>query len=49
MAEKLGINHSAYYLYEQNKAEPKQEMMVKIAQIFSVSMDYLYGLEDYHE
>jgi len=43
----LGINEKSYRRYELNTAEPTQEMMVKIADYFGVSMDFLYGRKDY--
>jgi len=43
MADILGIAKNSYYQYELGISEPKQEMMVRIAEYFGVSMDYLYG------
>ena len=46
MAEKLGISQPSYIRYEQGTAEPSQENLVKIADIFDVSTDYLLGRDD---
>ncbi len=43
MAEQLGIHHTSYLNYEQGTAEPTQENLVKLAEIFDVSVDYLLG------
>lgn len=43
MAEKLGITQPSYIRYENGSAEPSQECLVKIADIFDVSVDYLLG------
>ncbi len=46
MAERLGISQPSYIRYEQGTAEPSQENLVKIADIFDVSIDYLLGRDD---
>ncbi len=46
MAEKLGISQPSYIRYENGSAEPSQENLVKIAQLFDVSVDYLLGRAD---
>ncbi len=46
MAEKLGITQPSYIRYENGTSEPKQEVLVKIADIFDVSIDYLLGRAD---
>ncbi|MBQ7164100.1 MAG: helix-turn-helix transcriptional regulator [Clostridia bacterium] len=46
MAEKLNIAQPSYIRYENGSAEPKQEILVKIADIFDVSVDYLLGRAD---
>ena len=43
MAEKLGITQPSYIRYENGTAEPSQECLVKTADIFDVSVDYLLG------
>lgn len=43
MAENLGISQPSYIRYENGTSEPSQENLVKIADIFDVSIDYLLG------
>ncbi len=47
MAQKLGIAQPSYIRYEQGKAQPTFENLIKIADIFDVSTDYLLGRTDY--
>ena len=46
MALRLGISHPSYIRYENGSSEPSQENLVKIANIFDVSTDYLLGRAD---
>ena len=46
IAEKLGMTHSAYLRYEKGTAEPTREVLVKLADIFDVSVDYLLGRKE---
>lgn len=46
MAEKLRISQPSYVRYENGTSEPTQENLVKIADIFDVSVDYLLGRND---
>lgn len=41
LAKKLGISPSAVGMYEQGRREPESKMLVKIAEFFNVSVDYL--------
>lgn len=41
LAELLNISRSAIYKYQQGKAEPSISMLIKIADYFDVSLDYL--------
>ena len=43
VAEKLGISQPAYASWERCVKKPTHENLVKIAQIFNVSVDYLVG------
>lgn len=43
VASKLGISQPAYASWERGVKKPTQEKLVKIAQIFNVSIDYLVG------
>ena len=47
MAERLGIAQPSYIRYENGKAEPTLENLVKIADIFDVSIDSLLGRKEY--
>lgn len=46
IADKLGISQPSYIRYENGSSEPSQENLVKIADIFDVSVDYLLGRTD---
>ncbi|MBQ9081189.1 MAG: helix-turn-helix transcriptional regulator [Clostridia bacterium] len=46
MADFLNISQPSYIRYENGSAEPSQENLVKIAEIFDVSTDYLLGKDD---
>lgn len=46
VAEKLGISTSAYGYYEQGKTTPDTEMLLKLANLFQVTTDYLLGRSD---
>lgn len=45
-AEKLGITPSAFSAYENNSVSPSSAIISKLALIFGVSVDWLYGLSD---
>lgn len=47
VAEMLKIAQPSYIRYENGTAEPTQETLVKIADIFDVSVDYLLGRKDF--
>ena len=40
----LGVTSNAIYSWEANRTQPSIEMIVKIAEYFEVSTDYLLGL-----
>ncbi|MBQ8292155.1 MAG: helix-turn-helix transcriptional regulator [Clostridia bacterium] len=46
LAEKLGIAQPSYVRYENGTAEPNYENLVKLADTFDVSVDYLLGRAD---
>lgn len=46
MAEKLGVNKSSITRYETNEIKPNLDMMLKIAELFNVTLDWLVGFED---
>ena len=45
LAERLGVRKSIISAYESQMRKPSLEMLVKIALEFSVSVDWLLGLE----
>lgn len=47
VAQMLGIAQPSYIRYENGTAQPTQETLVKIADIFDVSIDYLLGRKDF--
>ena len=47
VAEILGITQPSYIRYENGKAEPNLENLVKLADVFDVSIDYLCGRKEY--
>ncbi|WP_066683488.1 helix-turn-helix domain-containing protein [Christensenella intestinihominis] len=46
LAGKLGINQSSVNRYENNQAEASYQTLLKYADQFDVSMDYIYGRTD---
>lgn len=46
VAELLEINSRTYSSYENNEREPNSEMLIKLADCFSVTIDYLIGRAD---
>lgn len=47
IADELGIKQQSYARYELGNGEPSLQTLVKIAEIFDVSTDYLLGITDY--
>lgn len=47
VAEPLGISQPSYIRYEDGSAEPSQENLVKLADLFDVSVDYLLGRHEF--
>lgn len=45
LANLAGITLKGYYLYEQGKTEPKLNTLIKFADAFNVSLDYLVARE----
>ncbi len=43
----LGISQPSYIRYEKGQAEPTLENLVKLADLFDVSVDYLLGRKVY--
>ena len=46
VAEKLGIRQSSYNKYENGKARPEYENLVKLAKLYDVSIDFLLENKD---
>ena len=46
LAQRLSVSPSAIGMYERNKREPNNEILLKIAEYFNVSTDYLLGKSD---
>lgn len=46
LGEKLGVTNYSVSDWEQGRAQPDFETLVKISKLFAVSTDYLLGLED---
>lgn len=46
IADILGMTHSAYLRYENGTAEPTLETLVKLAEIYDVSVDFLVGRKE---
>jgi transcriptional regulator with XRE-family HTH domain len=46
LAEKFGTSRQVFWRYENSQREPEYETLVKIADYFGVSLDYLLGRID---
>lgn len=46
LVEQLGIHKTTYVNYEQGKREPPFELMIRLADFYHVSLDYIAGLTD---
>ena len=46
VAKQIGIPYTTYVGYEKQEREPDSEMLIKLANYFSVSIDYLVGRTD---
>lgn len=45
-AKMLGVSQTQYSAYERDQYEPSNETLVKMAEIFNTSTDYLLGRYD---
>ena len=45
LRNKIGVTKSVVSFYERNNRTPSPEMLVKFAQLYEVSADYLLGIE----
>ena len=46
LADRIGTNNSSVCDWERGRTEPNLDALVKLATFFTVSADYLLGLED---
>ncbi len=46
LAKLIGVTQKAIDFWEKGINEPKASYIIKLSQVFSVSADYLLGLED---
>lgn len=46
LAQKLNLTQQSYTRYEYGTGEPSLETLVRLAEIFEVSTDYLLGITD---
>lgn len=46
VAQYLGVSRQCYNNYELNNREPNKDTLLKLAEYFDVSVDYLLGKED---
>ena len=49
VADMLGIHVTTYTKYETGKSSPNRDMIVKLAEVFDVSTDYLLGVMEKRE
>lgn len=43
LADRLGIKRNTYSDWENGKTEPTFEILVKLADLFDISLDWLFG------
>lgn len=46
LADKLNIRQNTYSQYENGRREPSIEILIKLAEIFDTSIDFLVGITD---
>ena len=49
LADMLGVDRTAIVKYETGKNGPTSEILIKLAKIFNVSLEYLLGIDDIKE
>lgn len=47
LAKELNVSGNTIYAWEVNKQEPSMTALLKLSNIFNVSLDYLFGKTDY--
>jgi len=45
VADALDIDHVTLHNYEENKTQPRLELLLKIAEYYDVPVNYLLGIE----
>ena len=46
VSDELGLERTRYLKWEHGDAQPSLDMLVRLCRLFSVSADYLLGLDD---
>jgi transcriptional regulator with XRE-family HTH domain len=49
LAEKMGVSKSTISQWESNTNEPNVDALIKLADLFGVTVDYLIGRDNYSE
>lgn len=44
LVQKLGMHKTTYTNYEQGKREPPFSLMIRLAQLYNVTLDYIAGI-----
>lgn len=47
LGEMLGVSQDTVSLWEKSKSLPSVDIIIKLSEIFSVSCDYLLGVNDF--
>ena len=47
LSEKLFINYRTYSGYERNEIEASDDLKIKLAQFYNISVDYLLGITEH--
>jgi len=47
LAAEIGTTEDSIYSWEKGRAEPSIDFIIKLAKIFDVTTDYLFGLSDF--
>ena len=46
LVKALGMHKTTYTNYEQGKREPPFELIIRLAELYNVSIDYIAGITD---
>ena len=47
MADSLSLSLNAYQKYEQGERFPSMDVLIKLADVLDISIDWLFGRDDY--